>query len=169
MRGLPTPIWPPTSLALNAGNHDALAPISCLHAFSSTGCGLNSAEPGFGSSGRSVVRWCGERRVRQGVVVRAGCRKVCVSGRRMRDGSKGLHCAQEEQELSAGLRLQRQDLFERLFPTRLPDSEISRWEVLNCTSLRTGVGPLFRHIIAYKLPWSCFGAGAGLSAQQRAR
>jgi hypothetical protein len=125
-----------------------------------------------GTGVRRHLRGC----VRQGPVVRTSSGEVCLPNRPairrptrdMRNRSKTVHRAQAQQEFSTGLRLQQQNLFERLLPPRLSCRKVSRRKVLMHTRPATCCDPLFRHIIAYKLPRSCF-AGAGLPAPTKAR
>jgi len=145
-------------------------------------CGLphrtGVSTPRHGSRGarRAAVRRC-RGCLRQGAMVRTHSRKVQRPirrsvqwpGRHLRSGSQALHCAQERQEFSTGLWLQQQDLLERLLPPGLQGREISRRQVLTQIGQRASHAPFFRHIIAYKLPWSCFAAGAGLPARVGAR
>lgn len=142
------------------------------------GGALDASRQGARGPLRAAVRRHCRDRLRQGFVVRTRCRKMRIPGRRavrpsvrhVRGGSPTLHCTQTRQKFSAGVRLQQQNLFERLLPARLPGREISRWKVLMETGRRATHDPLFRHIIAYKLPRSCGRsgiAGANRSAVTR--
>ena len=149
---------------------------SCFSAHRGVGGRLDASRQGARSNHGTGVRRCLRGRVRQGPVVRTGPRKVCFPnrpavrrpGRDMRGRSKTVHRPQAQQEFSTGLRLQQQNLLERLLPPRLSCCKVSRRKVLIHTRPAVCCDPLFRHIIAYKLPRSCF-AGAGLPARSSAR
>lgn len=148
----------------------------CFSRHRGVGTRLDASRQGARSVRRAGMRRHVRGRLRQGPVVRTGRRQVCRTNRSaigrpardMRDSSKTLHRPQAQQEFSTGLRLQQQNLFQRLLPPRLPDRQISRWKVLMRTTPAACRDPLFRHIIAYKLPRSCF-ARAGLPARTKAR
>jgi hypothetical protein len=148
----------------------------CFGAHRGVGNRLDASRQGARRVQRAAVRRHLWRCMRQGPVVRTGSGEVCLPNRTairrpardMRDDSKTLHCPQAQQEFSTGLRLQQQNLFQRLLPPRLPGCKIPRWQVLMHMRPTAGCDPLFRHIIAYKLPRSCF-AGAGLPARAKAR
>lgn len=148
----------------------------CFSAHRGVGNRLDASRQGARRVQRAVVWRHLWSCMRQGPVVRTSSGEVCLPNRTairrpagdMRDDSKTVHCPQTQQEFSTGLRLQQQDLFQRLLPPRLPGREIPRWQVLMHTRPAARCDPLFRHIIAYKLPRSCF-AGAGLPARAKAR
>jgi hypothetical protein len=152
----------------------------CFGTHRGAGNRLDASRQGARSAHRAAVRRRRRSRVRQGPVVRTSRGKMCLpvrpairhpigrTTRDMRGRAQALHCPQAQQEFPTGLWLQQQNLFERLLPPCLSDRQISRWKVLMHARWRAECDPLFRHIIAYKLPLSCF-AGAGLPAPTKAR
>ena len=116
----------------------------CVSSHRCVGNRLDAARQGarsvHGAGVRRHLRGC----VRQGSVVRTGCREMCLPVRSavrrpigdMRGRAQALHRPQAQQEFSTGLRLQQQNLFQRLLPTRLSDRQISRWKVLMHTRWR---------------------------------
>ncbi len=137
---------------------------------------LDASRQGARGARRPAVRRRLGGRLRQGSMVRTCRRKMRIPIRRHIRAQ--LTCVavpklciarKNGKKFSTGLWLQQQDLFERLLPARLSRRQISRWKVLMHTGRRAQRDPLFRHIIAYKLPRSCFAAGAGLPARTRAR
>jgi hypothetical protein len=75
---------------------------------------------------RRCLRRGRRRHLRQGPMVRALRRDVRLHDRAVRPHPPLLLRAQEKQGLQAGVRLQRQDLLQRLLPARLQDSQVPR-------------------------------------------
>ena len=122
----------------------------CFGAHRGVGNRLDASRQGARRVQRAAVRRHLWRCMRQGPVVRTGSGEVCLPNRTairrpardMRDDSKTLHCPQAQQEFSTGLRLQQQNLFQRLLPPRLPGCKIPRWQVLMHTETDGRLRPI---------------------------